>query len=166
MTGPLKGHSGVRTPRPSAGVSNDAVEVNGSVLTTWQQAQQRMGAAVQAYASGDPGPFRAAYSHAEDVTVFGGYGGWQKGWSEVEHRTAWSSSQYHGGIDVMEFLAEGCSGDLGYTVHLERITTRIGSSAAVVEKTYRVTHIFRREGSEWKLIHRHADPLIDTQPPT
>jgi ketosteroid isomerase-like protein len=24
----------------------------------------------------------------------------------------------------------------------------------------RVTHLFRKENGEWKLLHRHADPLI------
>jgi hypothetical protein len=24
----------------------------------------------------------------------------------------------------------------------------------------RVTQVYRREGSEWRLVHRHADPLV------
>ena len=26
----------------------------------------------------------------------------------------------------------------------------------------RVTHVYRREGSDWLLVHRHADPLVHT----
>ena len=25
----------------------------------------------------------------------------------------------------------------------------------------RVTHVYRREGSDWLLVHRHADPLVN-----
>jgi ketosteroid isomerase-like protein len=24
----------------------------------------------------------------------------------------------------------------------------------------RVTHVYRRDGSDWQLVHRHADPLV------
>ena len=24
----------------------------------------------------------------------------------------------------------------------------------------RITHVYRREGSEWLLVHRHTDPLV------
>ena len=26
----------------------------------------------------------------------------------------------------------------------------------------RVTQVYRREGSEWRLVHRHADPLVNS----
>ena len=131
----------------------------------WDAAQRHQATALAAYISGDMGPFIAGFSHTEDVTIFGGFGGWTKGWRAIAQRLGWSSSQYQDGSGVRELLADGYSGDLGYTVHLERISVRQGPSSVATEKTYRVTHLFRWEGGEWKLIHRHADPLAETQPP-
>ena len=31
--------------------------------------------------------------------------------------------------------------------------------------TLRVTHAFRKEDGRWKLLHRHADPLVETTAP-
>jgi ketosteroid isomerase-like protein len=151
---------------PVSSVSGPAEAADQLAEARWQQAIDEQRVALAAYVSGDPGPFRATCSHADDVTIFGGFGGWSKGWRDLEQRTSWASAQYKNGAGVPELLAQGRSGDLAYTVHLEYIAVRSGPSATSVEKTYRVTHIFRREDDAWKLIHRHADPLIDTHPPT
>jgi ketosteroid isomerase-like protein len=29
----------------------------------------------------------------------------------------------------------------------------------------RVSHVFRKEDGEWKMVHRHADPLLETTSP-
>jgi ketosteroid isomerase-like protein len=55
-----------------------------------------------------------------------------------------------------ELLAGGASGDLGYTVGIERTTCRIGN-AAPSSYALRVTTVFRREDGDWKVVHRHAD---------
>ena len=131
----------------------------------WDRAIEQQRVALAAYVAGDPGPFWATYSNADDATIFGGFGGWAKGWQDIEQRTSWSSSQYHDGTGEPRILSSGHSGDIGYTIHLEHISVHTGPSATLVDKTYRVTHIFRWEDEQWKLIHRHADPLIETQAP-
>jgi ketosteroid isomerase-like protein len=42
---------------------------------------------------------------------------------------------------------------------LATATARLASDGSTVEMPLRITEIFRREGSSWRLIHRHADPL-------
>jgi ketosteroid isomerase-like protein len=55
-------------------------------------------------------------------------------------------------------MAAGVSGDLGYIVGSEHTTASVGGVAPVAY-ALRVKLIFRREGGEWKEVHRHADPM-------
>jgi ketosteroid isomerase-like protein len=55
-----------------------------------------------------------------------------------------------------ELLISDVSGDMAYTVAIERYTaSREGQPPAPTE--LRVTHIYRREGGHWHAVHRHAD---------
>jgi ketosteroid isomerase-like protein len=60
---------------------------------------------------------------------------------------------------VQELLASGTSGDLGYTVSIEHGTATVTGASEAVPMRLRVTHIYRREAGEWKLVHRHADAV-------
>jgi len=46
-------------------------------------------------------------------------------------------------------------------VMIERQHGRMGDLADQ-NMSLRVTHVYRRDGSDWRLVHRHADPLVQT----
>jgi ketosteroid isomerase-like protein len=55
-------------------------------------------------------------------------------------------------------IAAGVSGDLAYTVGYEHsLVSRDGGP--VTPNRLRVTHVYRREDGEWKIVHRHGDGL-------
>ena len=42
---------------------------------------------------------------------------------------------------------------------IERQTAEVGGLPAQ-DWSLRVTEVYRKAGSEWQLVHRHADPLV------
>jgi len=58
----------------------------------------------------------------------------------------------------IELLAAGVSGDLGYTVALEKTNASVRGRPAE-PYTLRVTHVYRREQGEWRVVHRHGDAV-------
>lgn len=129
-------------------------------LPQWEGAQTR-------FINGDPTLWKENASQREDATIFGAFGGYAKGWNEVGPRYEWASSQFKasGATQQIEYLNIGASGDLAFTVGIERHQARVGGQDTLTPQALRVTQIFRREGGSWKLLHRHADPLMDRQAP-
>ncbi len=130
-------------------------------LTQWEGAQTR-------FINGDPSLWKQNASHGEDVTIFGAFGGSEKGWKAVGPRNDWASSQFResGATPRIEYLNTGVSGDLAFTVAVERQVAWITGQAAPTPRALRVTQVFRKEGGAWKLLHRHADPLVERLPPS
>ena len=130
-------------------------------LRQWEEGQSR-------FINGDPSLWKQNASHAADVTILGGFGGYgEKGWDAVGARYDWAASQYKSGGATMqvEYLNIGVSGNLAFTVAIERQTAaRVGNQPAA-GRALRATQIFRREAGAWKLLHRHADPLVEKQAP-
>jgi ketosteroid isomerase-like protein len=134
-----------------------------SSCETFDKTKHVLRAALEAFGEGDPKPFAALWAQADDVTIFGGFGAYERGWEEVSNRLGWAARQMvRGGKSSYQELASGCDGELGYIIGLEHgIAPGPNSSHSSV---LRVTHLFRREAGEWKIIHRHADPIIDKRP--
>lgn len=116
-----------------------------------------------AFQKGDPQPFKDICSHTDDVTIVGGMGGVEKGWARVEKRYEWASSRFSKDNDSepqSEIISLVATADMAYAVEIERSTVRMAGSTEFQHLTLRVTTVFRREDGQWKLVHRHADPLM------
>ena len=107
---------------------------------------------------GDPEPRLALWSHADPVTLFGARVPVVSGRPELERTFRWLTTRFSQSksFDV-ELVAAGVSGDLAYTVGLEHSEFSM-DGGPVQRGTLRVTHVYRREDGEWRIVHRHADP--------
>lgn len=111
--------------------------------------------------NGDPQPRMELWSHHDPVTILGAR--WAaSGWDQVSEAFRWLASHFSNGEFHLEVIAAGVSGDLAYTVGHERARACF-DGGPVDPIRLRVTHIYRRENGEWKIAHRHADPLETSQ---
>ncbi len=101
--------------------------------------------ALLAFEHGNPEQYLASWSHTEDVTIFGGWGAYEKGWEEVGPRMEWASSRFHGAHLTCEILSIGQSGDLAYAIYLEKGEVRLSEDDKYQPMVLRVTIIYRRE---------------------
>lgn len=120
-------------------------------------------AAERSLHGGDAAPRYSTWSHEDPVTLFGAWKS-NQGWPAVsgvfdELARHLSECTFY----EIDLLAAGASGDLAYTVCHERAGYSL--DGVPVQNTLRVTHIYRRENGEWRIVHRHADPPPDESAP-
>jgi ketosteroid isomerase-like protein len=87
---------------------------------------------------------------------FGAWGPIEHGAKAVTDTFRWVASRFTGGHAEVEHTAVAQSRDLVYTVGFERGPSSVAGGPSK-EMIIRVTHIYRRDGADWKLAHRHAD---------
>ena len=116
--------------------------------------------------SGKAEAFKSIWSHADDITLSGGFGGTiEKGWEAISKRLDWVGQQFLNGTNKIERLVSVSKGDLGYVVQLEHIRFNVPGQTTESTKDYRVTMIFRREKGSWRIVHRQADSNMTKQAP-
>ena len=99
------------------------------------------------------------WSRRDPVTLFGAWGPCNSGWDEVSRTFHWVASRFSGSrAYALDLVAADARGDLAYTVGYERSESSV-DGGPITPNVLRVTHVYRRENDEWKIVHRHGDHL-------
>lgn len=121
--------------------------------------------ALNALVQGDPEPVQQLFSRRDDVTLANPLGPAVRGWSQVAEATARAASQIREGEPVaFEIISEYATEDLAYNLELEKVRAKTVVTGEFGDISLRVTTIYRREDGEWKIVHRHADPISAPRP--
>ena len=131
-------------------------EVEASVRTAIAQ----LHAAMAKVANGDVSAIKSLYSHTADATSFYGWGGYEKGWEAISRRWDWAGAQFKGGTVRHENISTVITPEMFFVTDVETFENqRVADVETITGWSNRVTHIFRREAGEWRLVHRHANRL-------
>jgi ketosteroid isomerase-like protein len=118
------------------------------------------------FLKGNPETVKDLFSHTEDVTLANPYGPPVRGFDEVSKTIEHAASLRSDGTFLgWQIVAKYVSAELAYVVQIERAEAKIGAREDITPLAVRSTMIFRpEEEGEWKIVHRHADPITTPQP--
>ena len=118
--------------------------------------------AASAYIAGEMRRYFDLMRHAADFTLLAPFGGEvsrESAGPVTPERLAALEATFRGGECDLDVVATHVSGDLAVLVAVERQHGLVGELPAQ-DWSLRVTLVFRRDGAGWRLLHRHADPLV------
>ena len=109
--------------------------------------------------NGDSGPRRALWSRREPVSVLGAWRN-ARGQSEIDALFAYLGKTFSNCTSfTFELQAYDVIGDMAYTAGLERTSVSVDGKPRTY--TLRATQVYRREGGQWRVIHRHGDTVTE-----
>jgi ketosteroid isomerase-like protein len=121
---------------------------------------RRTAEAAAALIRGDMRGYLTRIRHADDYTLMAPSGGEpRRGFDASDQALDAMARYFQGGEAELQVFQSYASGDLVVLVAIERQHGEVGGLPDQ-DWSLRVTLVFRREGSEWRLVHRHADPLV------
>jgi hypothetical protein len=156
--------------------SSPAAAANVAIATTTDRGSRRdfdrfletYRAANEAFINGEPSLWLSMVSDRNPASIFGGFGGLGNvGAEDVMQRYQLAAGAFQeSGADLeIEYLVKDVHGRRAYTVARERAQVLYTGHTEPAEHFLRVTMMFRYERGEWKIVHRHADTMVDLQLP-
>jgi ketosteroid isomerase-like protein len=116
--------------------------------------------AASAYMRGDIRKYLTLIKHADDYTLMAPFGGEPThGFDASPERLEATARFFQAGEADLELVQSYVAGDMVVLVVIERQHGEVGGLPDQ-DWSLRVTLVFRRDESEWRLVHRHADPLV------
>ena len=116
--------------------------------------------AASAFVAGDSAPVERISAQSGQATFFDPGGGFTEGAEAINRANREGASQFGpNGTTVLQVKDHGESGDLAFWTGFQAADLDAGGKHQSMR--LRVTEIFRREDSGWKMIHRHASAASD-----
>ena len=108
---------------------------------------------------GDAQTYVARVPLADDFLLMSPFGGAPSpGTRYTRERLDEIGRFFRNGSFAQELVQSWTSPDMAVLAVVERTNVEVGGLPAQ-DWALRVTLVYRREGAEWRLVHRHADPL-------
>jgi ketosteroid isomerase-like protein len=122
---------------------------------------ERVREAAAALMQGDAGRYFSLVNEAPDFTLMPPTGGPIRRGPDTTPAGIEALEKFFAGAGAADFELEQSyvSGDLVVLAGVERQHGIVGGLPDQ-DWSLRVTLVFRREGSDWRLVHRHADALV------
>jgi ketosteroid isomerase-like protein len=137
--------------------------MSGTTVTEEELAElvRRTAEAASAFIRGDSRRYAMLIEHAADYTLMSPFGGEPtRGFDGSDEALEARARLFRGGEASLEVVESYASGDLAVLVVIERQHGEVGGLPEQ-DWSLRVTLVYRRSSeSEWRLVHRHADPLV------
>jgi ketosteroid isomerase-like protein len=115
--------------------------------------------ATSAFMRGDMDRYLALTPHARGFTLMNPFGGSPVRYEERAESLRAAASYFKAGEARLELAHAHVWDDTVVLIMIERQHGEVGGLPDQ-DWPLRVTQIYRRDGSDWKLVHRHADPLV------
>ena len=117
--------------------------------------------AADAWMRGDMDRYLDLVHHARGFTLLAPTGGPPSRHDDRTEGVRASAGWFRNGEARLENVETHAWGDTLVLVMIERQHGEVGGLPDQ-DWPLRVTHVYRREGADWQLVHRHADPLVQT----